>query len=284
MKLRIDLSTYVGAKIRLYQNVEYVFEASEAIVISTESAQDIFYSKCIGNGTTEVYMFVKPDMAKDEVFIRVNGRTIEVTFLHKHSVLADHLEDVTPSYIEEEYPLFKKLMRYYFEYLNLEFNPSNFIHSMERFADVDETFDEFIETISREYLPYFKDTAADRRLLSKYVLQFYNQRGTEASIRFLLRVLFSKEIDIVKQRSNLLIASDSEQGILSKAGIVMGDNYYFQLYSYIIDVSDHKFYEYKDAVYKTVNPTGYLPFGRSVVTEVENTLEESYVLIDAEQP
>ena len=249
MRSRIDLSKYDLTVLRLRQNVEYILTVPHGgIVVSTSPNQNDYYERCLGNGTNEVYLLVTRDMLEgtDSVWVRTADRSIPVSFVYEENVLAEHLDDIVPAFIEDEYPLFKKLMEYYFGFLGLELKPSHFIHTLEKYADVDETIDEFRLSILSEVVPYLRETAADSRLLSKHILSFYTRRGTEDSIRFLLRVLFNREIDIIRQRDRLLISSHKVNGVISDKNNVLAGNYLFQLYSYIIYVDDQRYNQYRE--------------------------------------
>jgi hypothetical protein len=267
MKLKIDISDFPSKEIRLYQNVEYTLTSDTPIIVSTSKDHYTYYPKCLGNGGTEVIVSVDPTNLSDSVWIFVKSSVIPVKFLYSEGFMSNHHEDVTPPFINEEYPLFKTMMNYYFRYMETEFNPTDFFYNMEKYAHVDETFDEFRNYMLREVMAEFPaEMAASKKILSKYILQFYNLRGTERSISFLLYVIFGIDSTIQKGRDTLLIASDARQGVLSKADNVLQDNYMHQLYSYVINIQDVRFSQFKDIVYKLVNPSGYLPFGKSEVS------------------
>lgn len=273
MKQKIDLTSYFGKEIRLYRSVEYILTSSVPIIVSAREDAMSLYPKCVGNGTEEVYMVVTPEMASDSVWIFNAGRQISVRFEYSEDVLANHLEDITPEFIHDEYPLFKKMMEYYFLYLGAEFNPSSFIHNMEKYAHIDQTFDEFREYVYSEVLHEFpKEMAASKQILSKYILQFYNQRGTEESIHFLFRILYASEITLERGRDTLLVTSDEKQGIISDKSIVLQDNYMHSVFSYVIRLQGVQFSKYEDILYKLVNPTGYLPFGQSEISYEDATI------------
>lgn len=286
MKLKINIDNKnTDEKIRLYQNVDYtLFSDISTIYITTDIEGQNLYHLCGNNGLTEVYLNINNDMMKDKIFIHSNNKIYNVELVILDLTLYNTIEDVIPAFLKDEYPLFVKLIEYYFFYIGHDFNPSDFIHSMEKYADIDETFDEFKNSIYYEYLNNFKDIdiAANKELLSKYIIHFYNNRGTEKSIIFFLRILFNETAIITKKRNDILIASDKTRGILNSKNIVLQDNYLNQLYSYIINISDHYFYEYKDLLYKLINPSGYLPFGNIIKLGDVITFENGTYNINAE--
>jgi len=266
--------------LRLIFGVEYIFTASNPIFFSTSETQIVLYHKCIGNGTTEVYFVPDKTMASDDVWLNY-GTSTKVEFDYNEFVLADHQVDFTPDYFEDEYPLFVKLLEYYLRYIGLPDQPSGFIHSLEKFAHIDETFDAFLTYMYDEVLHYFPaDTAADKKILAKYIVDFYAARGTEDSIAFLIYVLTGQEGLIVKGRNNVLIASSKVQGKISDLGVVLQDNYFNSLFAYAIYLRDVDFRKYKDVLYKLVNPDGYLPFGVSIHQTVSLTVVNTPTVIE----
>lgn len=264
MKLTIDLDQ-VEKPLRLILGVEYTFIGSSPIVFSTSKDQAILYSKVLGNGTEECFFVPIVKIRDDQIWLWFDGEVSKVTLYENEFVLANHLPDVTPSYIEETYPLFRKLMEYYFRFVGVDWEPSGFIHSMEKYAHIDETFGEFKEKIYAEVLPYLPDDIlASKDILAKYIIDFYASRGTEESIKFLLYVITGQEPLLVRGRDCVLIASDKVQGRLSDSSIVLQDNYFHQLFSYALYLKGISFSKYKTALEKLVNPDGYLPFGVSV--------------------
>lgn len=259
MKISIDLDKTKGP-LRLVLGVEYILHSSDPILISSKQDQIILYSRCIGNGTTEVYIHPTVKIKNDEVWLH-SGEVKKIEFISNEFVLAEHLPDIVPAFIEEEYPLFRKLMEYYFKFIGFQDEPSGFIHSLEKFAHIDETFDEFREMIYREVLSELPRGQADRMILSKYILDFYRVRGTEDSISFLLYILTGQKPILVRRRDGVLIASNNKQGLLSNSGIVLQDNYCHQLFSYALYLKGEAFSKYKRALMRLVNPSGYLPFG-----------------------
>lgn len=277
MKFGINLDRTPGT-LRLIPGIEYILRGSHPIVISTSKDQEILYHKCLGNGTEEV--FFQPSKNPDPVWIFYWDSPQRIEFDENEFVLANHQPDVTPDFVSEEYPLFQKLMEYYFRYIGMSFEPSGFIHRMEEFAHIDETFDEFRNYIYEEVLYYFlEDVKVDKTILAKYILDFYSQRGTEDSILFLLYVLTGQYSVIDKRRKSVLIVSDKVQGVLSNASIVLQDNYMSQLFSYVIYLNNETFSKYKDVLYKLVNPDGYLPFGVNIRNPVSVMASENSINI-----
>lgn len=275
MKYLIDLNKTESKTLRLYRNVEYILSSDDKILLYTnKDGERLLYPKCLGNGTSEVYILVSLDNVDDIVELEYGNRKMLVSWQYNEFVLANHLEDIMPSFIQEDYPLFKKMLEYYFKYTGSEFNPSGFIHNMEKYSRIDETFDEFKQYIYDEVLHYLpENTIANKDILSKYILDFYNRRGTEESILFLIRILFNLEAEITRGRDGVLIPSDNIQGRISDRNIVIQDNYLHMLYSYVITLPGVYFDEYKDVLYTLVNPSGYLPFGRNINPSVRFNLQ-----------
>lgn len=123
--------------------------------------------------------------------------------------ISSQIESQFPSFIREEGPNFVAFLKAYFEYLEQSGNATNAIRSLEDLQDIDRTVDNFVEYFRREFLLNIPDSAlADKRLLTKHIIDFYKGRGSEESYRFLFRILFNKEIELYYPGEDILRASD----------------------------------------------------------------------------
>lgn len=121
-----------------------------------------------------------------------------------------------PEFVKDQHPIFVDFMVSYYEWLSQ--NEGVFIKSLQenspqKFIDVDETLDDFLESFVRTYLDEFPiglvfDQKAgkkfDVRKAVKNIKKFYNAKGTEKAYRFLFRLLYDSEIDIYYPREDTL--------------------------------------------------------------------------------
>ncbi len=79
------------------------------------------------------------------------------------------------------------------------------------YRDIDNTVDQFISYFQDEFLASIPgDILADKRFILKHIKEFYQSRGTEASYRFLFRILFNEEIEFYYPKVDIFRASDAK--------------------------------------------------------------------------
>ncbi len=114
-----------------------------------------------------------------------------------------------PEFIREEGPKFVSFLQAYYEFLERDGGAVKAARSISDYQDVDRTADSFVEYFRREFMPSIpKSVIADKRLLAKYIREFYRTRGSQESYRFLFRAIFDKEIEFYYPGDDILRASD----------------------------------------------------------------------------
>ena len=120
-----------------------------------------------------------------------------------------------PGFIRESDPNLMAFIEAYYEYLeqsNTTLSQGKAIEraqSLRQNYDIDTTqLNDFSEALYNQFLTFLpKNTMASRSLILKNAKDFYRSRGTEKSFRFLFRALYGKEIQIIKPKDDILIAS-----------------------------------------------------------------------------
>lgn len=127
------------------------------------------------------------------------------------------IESQLPDFINAKYaenaPSFRRFIELYYEWLENSAAGNTVYHIMsaEKYRDIDETEDSFIEYFKDELLPYFPNrTELEITKILKAAKEFYQKKGTAASIHWLFRVLFNKESKITYPRDQILRASDGK--------------------------------------------------------------------------
>jgi len=99
----------------------------------------------------------------------------------------------------------------YYEYLEQDTKVVNRIKNTDTYYDIDRTLDEFAEYLYDTFLKLVsRNVLADKALLLKNIKDFYRARGTEKSVKFLMRILFDEEIDFYYPKKDILKASDGK--------------------------------------------------------------------------
>ena len=111
-------------------------------------------------------------------------------------------------FIQTEYPIFVEFIDAYFTWLEQSKKSFDITRNLRDYRDVDETLDEFVQTIAKETMVTIpKALSTDRRLLSKHIKSFYLNKGNEASYRFLFQILYNEEIEFYYPKVDILRAS-----------------------------------------------------------------------------
>jgi sugar lactone lactonase YvrE len=112
-----------------------------------------------------------------------------------------------PFFVRNDHENFVAFLEAYYEFLEQETGAGNVSRTMLDQTDVDLT-DLFIQKFYDNFMPFIpKNTAADKTLILKNIKDFYRSRGSEKSIRFLMRILFDEEVDFYYPQTDILRAS-----------------------------------------------------------------------------
>jgi hypothetical protein len=114
-----------------------------------------------------------------------------------------------PEFIREDGPQFVAFLKGYYQFAEQNGMPINAIRGLQDNQDVDRSLDKFVEYFRREFMPNIpRYIAADKRLMTKYIRDFYRSRGADDSFRAIFRAMFNKEIDLYYPGNDILRASD----------------------------------------------------------------------------
>jgi hypothetical protein len=121
--------------------------------------------------------------------------------------ISQYIENQFPAIYREEGELLVAFVTAYYEYLE-ETGLIN--RKMFKIKDIDETFDEFVEFFRKKYLDSFPFiSATDDRFLIKNIIDYYKSKGSEQSLKLLMKLLFNEEVDVYYPRLDVLRPSDS---------------------------------------------------------------------------
>lgn len=112
-----------------------------------------------------------------------------------------------PGTYQREYPLFVQFVKYYYEYLEQHNYPVDVICRIEGIRDASKNPENLDMLISELFYGLPGTTLADKANLLYHSKEFFASKGTEDSLRFVFRILFGREIEIIYPGDDLLIAS-----------------------------------------------------------------------------
>jgi hypothetical protein len=126
-------------------------------------------------------------------------------------IVKNQLPEFIRDDLDNNYGKFVAFVKAYYEWLEEENGITAETRSLLSYADVDKTSSEFIQYFSKKFLPYFpEDLINDKAKLIKTINDFYAKKGSIESLKFLFRILYNEDIEIVLPKENILRASDGK--------------------------------------------------------------------------
>ena len=127
---------------------------------------------------------------------------------NKTSIL---VADQLPQFVKDDHPKFIQFLEKYYEFLEQDGELLETSKNLTNYMDVDLADERFQEKIYNQFLKLLSvNVVADKTTLIKYIKDFYAAKGTENAVRFLARILFSKEIEFYYPKTDILRASDGK--------------------------------------------------------------------------
>ena len=137
---------------------------------------------------------------------------------------AEALEDLLSPFIKEQFPLFVQtdypklvlFIKAYYEWLEQEGNVGYLTSKLDTVWDVDLNLDEFYSHFKNTYLDSFPEIFAEndsgnkpnKKTLLKKIRDFYGNKGTESSYKFLFRILYDSDVEFYYPKNDILKVSD----------------------------------------------------------------------------
>lgn len=115
-----------------------------------------------------------------------------------------------PFYVRNDHENFVAFLEAYYEFLEQSTGAMNVSKSMISQMDIDRT-DLFANNFYSNFISLIpQNVIADKNLITKKIKDFYLSRGSEKSVRFLMRILFNEEVDFYYPKVDVLKASDGK--------------------------------------------------------------------------
>jgi hypothetical protein len=130
--------------------------------------------------------------------------------MNSNNKISNLVASQVPFFVRNDHENFVAFLEAYYEFLEQQTGVENVSKNLLNQSDVDLT-DMFVENFYDNFLPFIpKDTAVDKTLILKHIKDFYRSRGTEKSIRFLMRILFNEDVDFYYPQKDILKVSDGK--------------------------------------------------------------------------
>jgi hypothetical protein len=108
-----------------------------------------------------------------------------------------------PEFVREDNQTFVAFIEAYYEYLQ---NTTG--NDLKTLGDLDTTLESFIKYFKKEVAVNFPQPVVNERFLLQHMKDHYLAKGSEASFKFLFRVLFDKDVTLEYPSRQMLRASD----------------------------------------------------------------------------
>lgn len=140
--------------------------------------------------------------------------------MSSNNKISNLVSSQTPFFVRNDHGKFIEFLEAYYEYLeqsSLVLQEGKVLERRENllnYMDIDDTLPDFEQYLYNKFLAYFpEDIATDKKLILKNAKDIFRAKGTEKSVRFMLRVLFGSAIDDVEiyyPKKDILRSSDGK--------------------------------------------------------------------------
>ena len=137
--------------------------------------------------------------------------------------ISNLIHSQVPFYVRNDHPNFIRFLESYYEFLEQENMDLDTLKRMREYSDIDTSRDDFLSQFYNSFMALFpKTTVVDKTLVLKHIKEFYLSRGSEKSIRFLLRILYNQEIDEIYLPKKDVLKASGGKWYVEKA-LLLGD-------------------------------------------------------------
>lgn len=136
----------------------------------------------------------------------------------KNSLVIDYQ---APEFIRSDYAKFITFLKKYYQYLEQNGKALDIIRNLDTFNDIDEQTDNDILSIFYStFLPDFPQVVStDKAFLVKNIVDFYNSKGSNESIKAFFRIVYGEEVEIYLPKVDILNISAGQWKKLFKIKI-----------------------------------------------------------------
>ena len=130
-----------------------------------------------------------------------------------HDRISTKVEGQLPQFVKQDHETFVAFMEAYYEYMEQLGKPYEVIGSLDNYANVDKTVDDFLQYFKKQFgedIPEAVFANANKPFVLKHLRDFYRTKGSEKSFQFLFRLLYKQEITFYFPREDILRVSDGK--------------------------------------------------------------------------
>jgi hypothetical protein len=128
-----------------------------------------------------------------------------------HNRISTLVSSQVPFFVRNDHSGFVTFLEKYYEFLEQDTQALDRIKGIFDIQDIDLTDDEFAEHLYSTFMKFIpSNVQTDKRLILKHIKDFYRAKGTEKSIRFLMRAVYNAEISFYYPKRDVLRVSDGK--------------------------------------------------------------------------
>lgn len=117
--------------------------------------------------------------------------------------LPTSIERQVPEFVRENHPAFIEFLKAYYQWYETEYS----VGKLGTLLDVDNTIDRFVQYFRKQLDVVSVLNKVDNKLYLKHIKELYASKGSAAAYKFLFRILFNKQSDVIAPWDSVLKAS-----------------------------------------------------------------------------
>jgi hypothetical protein len=132
--------------------------------------------------------------------------------MSSNNKISNFVNSQVPFFVRNDHRTFVAFLEAYYEYLEQEGKVVDQSRNLQNYTDTDRTITDFATHIENTYLHDFPkgSFAGDKSTIIKNIKDFYRAKGTEKSVKFLMRAIFGEDVDFYYPKKDVLKASDGK--------------------------------------------------------------------------
>lgn len=128
-----------------------------------------------------------------------------------HNRISNLVNSQVPFFVRNDHTQFVTFLEKYYEYLEQDTKALDRIKGFFDIQNIDLTDDEFAEHLYATFMKFIPShVETDKKLMLKHIKDFYRAKGTEKSVRFLMRAIYNAEISFYYPKQDVLKVSDGK--------------------------------------------------------------------------
>jgi hypothetical protein len=116
-----------------------------------------------------------------------------------------------PFFVRNDHENFVRFIEAYYEFLEQDGETLDVLKNIRNYVDIDQSVDIFTQKMYDTFMKVMpEDIKADKKMVLKHIKDFYRAKGTEKAVRFLMNILYGKEVSFYYPRRDVMRLSDAK--------------------------------------------------------------------------